>query len=346
MDLLLGTAALACVVAYGLTVGRDFEREQATLVELGLPPFETLRDHYANPSFEHGSNEWSRGGPSWLRELMPESFPMWFDRVVQVEIMDLGKFASTRELPNLRAIKVQHAGFPCGAEAIAALGELQHLEAIEFNWFYPRVGSENYTDLDSDAEFARGLRELARLPRLVALDVADSTFGDQSAAAIAGFSNLRILDAHETLLTDEGVAHLAKLESLEELHLDGGEITDEGVKNLASLRALKRLSLWAYYVTDQGLEHIAELKELEELNLWNTSISGPGLRYLDGLSQLKSLGVPDKIDRSAVTNLKRKLPHLKTSLDDDSARVDGTIETVIPLNEFGEGSELRIISDP
>jgi hypothetical protein len=298
-DLLIGTAVVAVAIAYALKVEREYDRERAALAELGL---------------ERGDYVRSLGGPTWLLQLLPESFVRVlsvFDRVVQIELDDLSKFDIVGQFKHLRALKVGGPNWSSG-DNVGGLGELTNLEAIEFNRFYPKRGTdEDYTDAESDAEFARGLRQLARLPRLAALDVSDSSFGDKSAAAIASFTKLRILDAGETLVTDQGLAHLGSIDSLEEIHIEGENITDNGLRHLVRLKRLRRLSLLARDVTDQGLLHVGRLKELRRLDLRETSVRGPGLTHLHGLTKLESFVPPRAIEPGAISVLERHLPSLR-----------------------------------
>jgi hypothetical protein len=287
-DLLIGTAVVAVAFAYGLKVEREYDRERAALAELGL---------------ERGDYVRSLGGPSWLRQLSPESFVRVlsrFDRVIQIDLPSSSELEHVSRLSEIRLVRLSGAR-PSGNE-IATFAELPRLEALELNFVHPRrVPQVGHPDIyPDDAEFARGLAPLKALARLVALDVSNSSFGDESAAAVADFRKLRILDAGESLVTNRGLASLAEIESLEQLTIHGENITDEGMKHLGQLKRLRWLSLDAWDVTDQGLVHLADLKDLRGLDLRYTSVKGPGLKHLQGLLGLESFIPPREADRVAV----------------------------------------------
>jgi hypothetical protein len=291
-DLLIGTAIVAVAIAYGLNAAREYDREQAALAELGVSPGDYFR---------------SSGGPSWLRELIPVSFPAVFDRVVRIDVENPSKLEHVSRLSELRVVRLSGAD-PSGKE-IGVFAELPRLEALELSFVHPRSApDEDYNDTNSDAEFARGLQSLAGLKHLAALDVSNSSFGDKSAAAIADFKKLRILDAGETLVTNQGLANLAEIESLEELTIQGENITDEGLQYLVRLKRLRWLSLAAWDVTDQGLVHLADLKDLRGLDLRYTSVKGPGLKHLQGLLGLESFIPPIEADPDAISSFKHIIP--------------------------------------
>ncbi len=309
-EMLIGTTLIASCCGYLLKTHRDYESEQTALKEALPPP-----GLYDNAIYLRGS---SLGGPTWLRERMRDRFPPWFDRVTWVVTSDASTLASLAPCTQLRTVVFFGFRESCTGDQIACLAELARLEAAGFSECHPRPPSlpddESSSEADSDREFARGLSALVELPRLTALDVTNSTFGDQSAEAISQFKHLRVLTAGETILTDKGMRHLSSLTRLETLVVGSYAMSDEGVAHLARLKRLKKIALYVG-CTDASLIHIAELGEMRELHLGETKVTGPGLVHLKSLTKLERLILPDKIDRKSVKELRHHLPELKTSVD-------------------------------
>ena len=110
-----------------------------------------------------------------------------------------------------------------------------------------------------------GLRNLKNLPKLVELNLID------------------------TSLTDDGLQFIATLPRLTRLQLDGTQISDEGLPALQNQPELVMLGLANSRVTDAGLKHLSGLRKLRELWLSSNDLSGEGLASLKGMSELADL---------------------------------------------------------
>lgn len=88
-----------------------------------------------------------------------------------------------------------------------------------------------------DASSVRGFddeyaRYLAKLPKLQALALADTSVTDAGLRHLEGLSDLRYLWLLQTDITDAGLQHLRKLSQLQELDLKGTKVTEDGIRKL------------------------------------------------------------------------------------------------------------------
>jgi hypothetical protein len=77
-------------------------------------------------------------------------------------------------------------------------------------------------------------RQIARMPRLVHLDLRETKIGDAGVQALAGLGELRHLNLFATAVTDRAVPSLAKLTRLEQLHVWQSSIGEDGVAALGA----------------------------------------------------------------------------------------------------------------
>jgi hypothetical protein len=134
---------------------------------------------------------------------------------------------------------------------------------------------------------ALGLAQGDAEGRLLAVDVAGTTFGD---------AELRRLGSQPVL---------------RELHLAATQVTDAGLEALGSQPALERLFLAKCAITDEGLRHLGRCPRLATLNLVGTRITSAGLEHLAQLSGLRHLLITDlKLAPAAVDRLKSLCPNL------------------------------------
>jgi hypothetical protein len=167
-----------------------------------------------------------------------------------------------------------------------------------------------------------GLKELAGLHNLVALDLSFTELTDAGLPELADLSNLSMLNLSGTKVTDNGLRELAGLKNLAWLALCCTEVKGPGLKHLtgmkdltwldlgytrvkggelkhlAALKKLVRLDLTLAEVTDADLKHLAGLKDLTHLSLFGCrKVTHQGLRHLAGLENITTLNL-------SLTNLK------------------------------------------
>ncbi len=116
----------------------------------------------------------------------------------------------------------------------------------------PAFGLKLCTTKVTDA----GLKELAGLQSLQALDLGYTQVTDAGLKELAGLQNLQALNLSGTQVTGAGLKELARLKSLQTLNLSGTQVTGAGLKELAGLKSLQALYLGGTKVTDAGVEEL------------------------------------------------------------------------------------------
>jgi Leucine-rich repeat (LRR) protein len=101
-----------------------------------------------------------------------------------------------------------------------------------------------------------GLKELAALPNLTALDLSGCAVAGPGLRDLARVPNLSALNLSRTPLTDATLKDLAGCAKLASLNLDNTKVTDDGLKGLAPLKSLTAISVRGTRVTDDGLKGI------------------------------------------------------------------------------------------
>lgn len=104
-------------------------------------------------------------------------------------------------------------------------------------------------------------------------DVTDAIVGE-----IAQMPCLVELCLANTAISDVGLARLAEVERLESLVLAGVPITDEGVCHLKTLTNLRKLNLQQTGITDACSETLCCLKRLRDLRICETEMTLDGYR--------------------------------------------------------------------
>ncbi len=118
-------------------------------------------------------------------------------------------------------------------------------------------------------------------------------FTDAGLKELAGLKKLTALDLSESYVTDEGLMYLANVKNLTTLDLEYTEIVGPGLKELEALDKLTALNLAHSKVTDWGLKGMAGFKNLTTLNLSDTRVMGEGLKHLVGCKKLTSLSLDE-----------------------------------------------------
>ena len=156
-------------------------------------------------------------------------------------------------------------------------------------------GSVTDIDLHNLTLTAETLGFLPDLRSLRVLNLADSSFSDQSLPVLERVSPLLVnLDLRGCQLSDKATTVIALFTGLRALRLNGknGEtsIGDEGVKALASCLSLKVLALDELtFVGSDGLAALTGLKDLEELYVAGTIVDDNSSKLIAGFHQLKKL---------------------------------------------------------
>jgi hypothetical protein len=153
----------------------------------------------------------------------------------------------------------------------------------------PGVGAVEVADATRCT--AAGFGALKELPHLRRLVLNKSGVSDAAAAKIAGCKELRELVIPEGAVTAAGAAHLAGLSRLEKLDLSGHpKLGDAALAHLARLERLEFLYLAKTAVTDKGLDHLKPLEGLRTLDLRQTKVTEEAARaFADAMPNLRAV---------------------------------------------------------
>ena len=121
------------------------------------------------------------------------------------------------------------------------------------------------------------LEQVAKLPRLGALDLEGSGVSDEGLKVIKGLGELRDLKLAHTSITDRGLGHVAKVADLQALDLDWTQVTDAGLEKLAQLRGLRYLRLVCTATTPEGVAKLQRALPRCQVAWWRIEFTGPAV---------------------------------------------------------------------
>ena len=218
------------------------------------PPKPALRDTVAW-LLANGAELTVLDGKKWL----PVGDARWLavaKPVFKVKI-DAAKFKTPptveemQRLKILRAVTTFEANARLGDAAWTFLRELEGVERVQ-------IPGDNVTDAIAES--------LAPLSQLKSLQIrGGSNWTGRTLDQLAKLSELRSVDLENSGFNDEGAAAVSSLTALHELHVRKTKITDVGLLHLAKLRNLRRLDLNETAVTADGLAALKGLKNLDSI---------------------------------------------------------------------------------
>ena len=180
-------------------------------------------------------------GPEWLRERLGDHWREVFDKVVGVEVVEVGLDYSDA--------------------TDATLGEIRWLTGLK------SLSLEGTQITDAS------LRNVTDLTRLQTLVLRGTQITDEGTVHLKGIKHLQHLVLSGTMVTDAGLAELTSLTALEHLELCGTRVTDAGLAQLEGLIRLKELWLDDTPISDAGLIHLGRLEKLSHLSMCNTLVT-------------------------------------------------------------------------
>jgi hypothetical protein len=285
-------------------------------------------------------------GPNLLRTLFGAH---WFDSIAKVELngdpLRSGKNRFELVAPHLlrlgglRELRLWMAKLD--QDNFQAIGTLPQLEVLsiglrdeltpENTRELAKITSLQKLHLDKAHVSAQALRELARLPNLVELNISCDAYypqtgevvdeyrlRDDDAEAIGEFRNLRTLMLFETKITDTGLAHLCKNSQLECLVVSSFQITSASFAEVAKLERMRHLGTWAWKIDDADFQQLASLPNLTSLGLITRSVTDESIPYIVQLPHIKRL----QFTGDAITDA--GLPHLQRLTDLESLQMQHT----------------------
>ena len=157
------------------------------------------------------------------------------------------------------------------------------------------AGSVTDIDLHLLALSAETLEFLTDLKSLQVLNLADSSFNDESLPVLERVSpTLENLDLRGCEISDKATAVIARFAGLRALRFNGKNgktsISDDGLKALAACTALKVLALDELtFVGTDGIAALTGLTNLEELYVGGTIVDDDSCSVIAGFPELKKL---------------------------------------------------------
>ena len=156
----------------------------------------------------------------------------------------------------------------------------------------PAIVSIDARHLDGLNDEAVG--EIAKLPGLLQLLLADTDIGDKSLEAISHMKSLTDLQIQEVNVSAGAVALLGRISTLSRLCLSVSNVGDTAVPALAALKNLKHLQMTRTGISDNALKTFARLSKLEKLEVsQNRKVTDAGMAYLVPLQNLQYLQLED-----------------------------------------------------
>lgn len=147
------------------------------------------------------------------------------------------------------------------------------------------VPDELFTISDLDVSSSQvtdaGLPVIARMARVVSLDISHLTFTERSLVGLRELPNLKKLTMLKARFPGNPcLAAIGQIETLEELTLSETPVNDADLAGLRGMPNLRVLHLDFTPLTDAVFEHIATLPNLEVLTISQTNITSRGLQKL------------------------------------------------------------------
>ena len=126
------------------------------------------------------------------------------------------------------------------------------------------------------------LRELARLPGLTMLSLAETGAGDRELEQLKTVTQLQGLDLCVDLKVNyRGLKQIEPLKQLRSLRVTGKAITDNGIiRSISGMATLEYLSLEYTAVSDAGLASLRRLPRLKWLDVRGTNVTAAGVEKL------------------------------------------------------------------
>jgi Leucine-rich repeat (LRR) protein len=135
-----------------------------------------------------------------------------------------------------------------------------------------------------------GLRYLNKFPKLIQLDLHNSTVRGENLKYLVNCPQLHDLLLNETPVDDRGCSYIAKLPKISSVSLARTAITSKAAEALYPARGtLRRLDLWLCDFGDDGLQTLAKFGKLTNLTLHRSRTPDYTAKSIQALQPLKSL---------------------------------------------------------
>ncbi len=158
------------------------------------------------------------------------------------------------------------------------------------------------------------------------LEISNTTFDDQSAAALAKMPTLRSLRLAYTDVTADGLKALSAL-PLRKLDILSNDIGDEAMVHIGKMTTLEELYLSYCRHTNKGLADLSGLTNLQVFESVRTRLDDKAVPYLNGFAKLRRLNL-DYTGLSDEGLAALLLPELEELRLDTANLTDAAVETL------------------
>jgi len=200
----------------------------------------------------------------------------------------LSAFASANPSPRLRELRLD--GNPitdAGLKSLYGLTALDHLgiggTKITPNGLTELLKKQALTGLGLN-DLPWTMADLQQLPhdsnKLVQLDLAGWSIGDEDLKSLPTLPKLGSLDLSRTRITDAGMRELARFPALKWIQLDGTQVTIKGLNELLKSLKLRTISVGKTGITYEDLLAMPPILSLESIVLDGADLSVDQLRKL------------------------------------------------------------------
>lgn len=160
---------------------------------------------------------------------------------------------------------------------------------------------------------ARGLRELARRPGMVSIQLSNIEMTDEVVETLLSFPDLEQIWLTCPHATSDEVRRVTRLPNVSRLYRLGPSVGDEIVDSLLELKSLDWLGLDGTRITDAGLSRLAVAPNLTWLSLNDTQITAAGVAAFKGNRKLVKLDLDDTPVGDEIFDLLLALPALTSA---------------------------------
>lgn len=214
-------------------------------------------------------------------------------------------------------------------------------------------GSATDIDLHKISLSDETLSSLTNLKSLQVLNLADTSFSDESLSILEGVSpGLISLDLRGCPISDKATTVITRFANLKALRFNGKNgqtgISDDGVRSLAACKSLKVLALDELtFVGTDGLAALTGLKDLQELYVGGTIVDDDSCRVIASFPNLRKLRLSrDQVSDAGLEILSDCSQLEELDLSEDSLISDAGMASVAKLKALKKLNLWRVqISD-
>ena len=168
-------------------------------------------------------------------------------------------------------------------------------ESLGDDWIENLAGLPDVVALDLANTNVKGpgLKVVGTLKSLERLNLTLTLVTDPFLENLSGLTKLRILSMASSKSTGEGFRFLGAIPQLENANFHTALANDAGLAGISHVTSLERLEIVHTKFTDAGASALAKLVNLERLQLGSREATGAAVAHLTGLKRLRELDLHD-----------------------------------------------------